>query len=70
MFPITEDYIKRTYTISGNHLKLTSAHTSRIIRIKAKKVLGILKRGVKFTPTQPDILSILKKLKKQDTISN
>lgn len=64
MFPVTEYYIQRTYTISGNHLKLTSTHTARIIRIKAKKVLGMLKRGVKFTPTQPDILSILKKLKK------
>lgn len=24
MFPVTEKYIKRPYTISGNHLKLTS----------------------------------------------
>ena len=55
--------IKRPYTISGNHLKLTSEHTAQIVQTKAKKVLGMLKRGVKFTPTQPDVLSMLKKLK-------
>lgn len=63
MFPVTEKYIKRPYTISGNHLKLTSEHTAQIVQTKAKKVLGMLKRGVKFTPTQPDVLSMLKKLK-------
>ncbi len=30
---------------------------------KARKIIGMLKRGVKFTPTQPDIAKILKKLK-------
>ena len=63
MFPITEEYIMRPFTISGNHLRLTSQHTAMIVRRKAKKVLGMLKRGVKFTPTQPDIMSILEKLK-------
>ncbi|MGL5258762.1 MAG: hypothetical protein ACRC7V_01510 [Lachnospiraceae bacterium] len=62
MFPITEKYIEREYTIAGNHLILTSEHTAEIIEQKARKVLAMLKRGVKFTPTQPDVLSILKKL--------
>lgn len=62
MFPITEEYIEREYTIAGNHLMLTSEHTVAIIEQKARKVLAMLKRGVKFTPTQPDVLSILKKL--------
>lgn len=34
---------------------LTSEHVARTIEQKAKKVMGMLKRGVKFTPTQPDI---------------
>lgn len=65
MFPITEEYIEREYTIGGNHLMLTSEHTAKEIEQKARKVIGMLKRGVKFTPTQPNVLAILDTLKKQ-----
>ena len=65
MFPITEEYIEREYTIAGNHLILTSEHTAKEIEQKAKKVMGMLKRGVKFTPTQPDAMAILKKLRQR-----
>ena len=61
MFPITEEYIEREYTIAGNHLMLTSEHTAREIEQKARKVMGMLKRGVKFTPMQPDVMTILEK---------
>lgn len=50
------------YTMAGNHLRLTSEHTAKEIEQKAKKVTGMLKRGVKFTPTQPDVMAILEKL--------
>lgn len=70
MFPITEDYIEREYTIAGNHLMLTSEYTARVIEQKARKVMAMLKRGVKFTPTQPDILMILKKLKQDNKLSD
>jgi hypothetical protein len=63
IFPITEEYIEREYTIAGNHLILTSEHTAREIEQKARRVIGMLKRGVKFTPTQPDVMAILEKLK-------
>ncbi len=63
IFPITDGYIEREYTIAGNHLMLTSEHTVKEIEQKAKKVMGMLKRGVKFTPTQPNVLAILEKLK-------
>ena len=62
MFPITEDYIGREYTIAGNHLILTSEHTRRDIEQKARKVMNMLKRGVKFLPTQADINAIIDKL--------
>ena len=62
MFPVTDKYIEREYTIAGNHLRLTSEHTAKEIEKKARKVVGMLKRGVKFTPTQPDVMAILKKL--------
>ncbi|MFW5631424.1 MAG: hypothetical protein ACOCNB_11710 [Acetivibrio ethanolgignens] len=65
MFPITEEYIEREYTIGGNHLMLTSEHTANEIEQKARKVMGMLKRGVKFTPTQPDVIAILEKLKER-----
>ena len=64
MFPITEEYIEREYTIAGNHLMLTSEHTAKEIEQKARKVMGMLKRGIKFTPTQPDVVAILEKLRK------
>ena len=64
MFPITEDYIEREYQIAGNHLMLTSEHAIRDIEKKARKIIGMLKRGVKFTPTQPDAIAILEKLRK------
>ena len=65
MFPIAEEYIEREYTIAGNHLMLTSEHTAREIEQKAKKVMGMLKRGIKFTPTQPDVMAILEKLRER-----
>ena len=65
MFPITEEYIEREYTIAGNHLMLTSEHTAREIEQKARKVIGMLKRGIKFTPTQPDVMAILEKLQQR-----
>lgn len=62
MFPITENYIEREYTINGNHLRVTSEHAAKTINRKAKKVLSLLKRGIKFTPTQPDVMKIEKNL--------
>ena len=65
MFPITDEYIEREYTIAGNHLMLTSEHTVKELVQKARKVMGMLKIGVKFTPTQPDIMKIIKKLEEK-----
>ena len=62
MFPITEEYIERKYTIAGNHMKITSEHSAKEIERKARKVLGMIKRGIKFVPTQPDVLRIQKML--------
>ena len=62
MFPITEEYIERKYTIGHNHLILTSEHSAIEIEKKAKKVMNMLKKGIKFTPTQPDVKKIISKL--------
>jgi hypothetical protein len=62
MFPVTEDYIEREYMIAGKHLRVTSEHEIRTIKRKARKILSMLKRGIKFMPTQPDVLRIQKLL--------
>ena len=45
-------------------LMLASEHTVKEIEQKAKKVMGMLKRGVKFAPTQPNAIAISEKLKR------
>ena len=42
---------------------LTSEHSVKTIEQKARKVMGMLKRGIRFTPTQPDIMAMLEKLR-------
>ena len=58
MFPITSQYIEREYTIAGNHLKITSEHLAKRIDKKSRKVLSLIKKGIKFTPTQPNAMEI------------
>lgn len=65
MFPITGEYIEREYTIAHNHLKVTSEHSAIEIEKKAKKVMHMLKKGIKFTPTQPNINLIIEKLRQK-----
>lgn len=62
MFPVSEAYIEREYTIAGNHLMLTSEHEVRALEKKARKVLKLIRHGVKFMPTQPDVMRIYQKL--------
>lgn len=66
MFPITDEYIEREYSIAGNHLMLTSEHTVRQLERKARKVMGMLKRGLKFIPTQPNVTVILEELRQRE----
>jgi len=63
MFPLTKKYIEREYTIEGEPFKLLDR--SKILKIdkKAKKILALLRKGVKFTPIQADVLKIESELK-------
>ncbi len=58
IFPVTEKYIVRKYTIAGNHLRITSEHLAKIIVQKSRRTIGMIRKGIKFTPTQPDVLKI------------
>jgi hypothetical protein len=62
MFPITEEYVLREYRFCGSHLTITSETLANEIEKKAKVALGLLRRGYKFSPTQPNVLKIEKEL--------
>ena len=49
-------------------MRVTSEHEAKAIEQKARKVLGMIKRGVKFTPTQINLEKILYKLKQDQKI--
>lgn len=58
IFPVTEEYIEREYTIASNHLRVTSEALARVIERKCRVTLGMIRKGVKFFSTQADVLSI------------
>jgi len=61
IFPITEAYIDREYTLGGNHLILPFDKDIAEIEKKAKHVIRLVRKGIKITPTSPDIVSIIEK---------
>lgn len=62
MFPVTIKYIEREYTINHNHLLLMKSQDIDAIKQKYKRVLRLIKNGVKLTPTSPDVNKIIKDL--------
>lgn len=58
MFPITQEYLIREYTIGDVPLKLLDTSVISVIEKKAKKVLNMIRRGIRLNPTQPDVLAI------------
>ena len=66
MFPIKEEFVEREYTIAGNHMKVTSEHVVKEIERKARKVLSLLRRDIRLTPLQPNVMKIYRQLKSKD----
>ena len=62
MFPITEEYIERYYTINNEPLKLVKEKQIKRIEKKAKKVLVLIKQGRKLLKTSPNVLRIYEQL--------
>jgi hypothetical protein len=58
IFPVTNEYIKRAYTISGIPAKLLDKHQISQINTKAKKILVLIRRNIKLHKFQPDVLKI------------
>ena len=59
MFPITDRFVEREYTLGGNHLLLVKEKDVSAILSKAKKVRNLIRKGIKLTPTSPNISRIL-----------
>lgn len=64
IFPITEKYILREYTIGGIPFTLKDDITYKAINKKCRAVLSMLRQGKKFVKNQPDVLLIEKNLLK------
>ena len=60
MFPITASYIDGQYMKGGQPVRVTNPKIIQEMEKNAKKIIGLLHRGVRFMPTQPDVLNIEK----------
>lgn len=58
MFPITRQYITNQYIRGGQAVRIADIKVIADIERSARRVIILLRQGVKFTPNQPDILRI------------
>ena len=58
MFPINEKYITNQYIRGGQPVRIADTTVVADIERSARRVSILLRQGVKFTPTQPDINKI------------
>lgn len=60
MFPVTENYITNQYIRGGQPVRIANVDIVSDIERSARRVAILLRQGVRFTPTQPDIPRIEK----------
>jgi len=60
MFPATVAYIDGQYVRGGQPVRIADPKLIRELEKNARKVINLLHRGVRFTPTQPDVIRIEK----------
>lgn len=60
MFPIIEKYIKNPYIKQNAFMEIRDPKKVSAIEKNAKEIIKLLRHGVKFTPTQPDLVRIEK----------
>lgn len=58
MFPIAAVYISAPYVKGGQIVRIADPKVIRELERNARKVINLIRRGVRFTPTQPDALRI------------
>jgi hypothetical protein len=54
MFPATAGYVTNPYTRGGQPFYVADPKLVKELEKTAQKVITLLRRGIKFTPTQPD----------------
>lgn len=62
MFPVVERYISQPYCISAVPVVYKDSSDIKAIDKKARKIIALLRKGIRFTKTQPDVFSIEKAL--------
>ncbi len=67
MFPIVEKYIDGQYIKGGQPVRIADPKLIQELEKTAHKIIGLLHRGVRFTPTQPDVIRIEKLMMKELT---
>lgn len=69
MFPATAQYIDGQYIKGGQAVRIADPKLIQELEKTARKTIGLLHRGVRFTPTQPDVVRIerlmIEELKKE-----
>lgn len=60
MFPVIARYIDGRYMKGGQPVRIADPKLIQGLEKNAKKIINLLHRGVRFTPTQPDIIKIEK----------
>lgn len=58
MFPTLEKYIKNPYIKQSTYMEIKDPKKISSIENNAKEIIKLIRHGVKFTPTQPDVLKI------------
>jgi hypothetical protein len=58
MFPVAAHYIEAPYIRGGQAVRIADPKVIADLEKNAKKVLSLLRHGVRFTPTQPDVFRI------------
>jgi hypothetical protein len=60
MFPINKKYIEEQYIRDNEPVMIADVNIVAELEYNAKKTIKLLHRGIKFTPSQPDVLRIEK----------
>lgn len=60
MFPVVAKYIDGQYIKGGQPVRIADPKLIQELEKNAKKIINLLHRGVRFTPTQPDTIRIEK----------
>lgn len=60
MFPVIIRYIDGQYIKGGQPVRIADPKLIQELEKNAKKIINLLHRGVRFTPTQPDVTKIEK----------